>query len=74
MSKPIFIIRFPIEIKIEKLIEWNQELENKLHDYHVLGIIDSSVDKVEFECYNSPHTEIEFEQLKNKVYEMLYID
>ena len=74
MSKPIFIIRFPIEIKIEKLIEWNQELENKLHDYHVLGIIDSSVDKVEFECYNSPHTEIEFEQLKNKVYEILHIN
>jgi len=73
MSKPIFIIRFPFTSSRDKELfeEQYDGLVNKLYDYHVLALLDTSVRKVEFECYNSPHTEIEFEQLKNQILDTL---
>jgi hypothetical protein len=69
MSKPIFIIRFPFISNHDKskFETYYEHVSKQLNDYHVLSLIDNSVNKVEFECYNSPHTEIEFEELKQTV-------
>jgi sialic acid synthase SpsE len=69
VSKPIFIIRFPFISNHDKskFEAYYEHVSKQLHDYHVLSLIDNSVNKVEFECYNSPHTEIEFEELKQTV-------
>jgi|LakMenE18May11ns_1017448.scaffolds.fasta_scaffold9665596_2 hypothetical protein len=68
MSKPIFIIRFPYHVSLDKetFEQHYKHIGEQLSDYHVLAMIDSSVDRVEFECYNSEHTDIEFEQLKEQ--------
>jgi hypothetical protein len=71
MSKPIFIARIPINIDIKNIMDGLKNLDNLLNDYHFIPLRDSSVEKVEFECYNSPHTEIEFEELKKMVMEKL---
>jgi len=43
MSKPIFIIRYPIEAYEQlgrgKLLEMQQALDKQLHDYHVLHLV-----------------------------------
>lgn len=76
MSKPIFIIRFPhrpttneqdLKTVRENFETVANQISRQLSDYHVLAMIDSSVKKVEFESYNSNHTEIEFETLKEQV-------
>ena len=73
MSKPILIIRFPYikDLDREQFEHYYKQVGEQLPDYHVLSLIDSLAERVEFECYNSPHTEIEFEELKNKVMEMV---
>ena len=73
MSKPIFIIRFPYirDLHREHFERYYRQIGEQLHDYHVLSLIDSSVEKVEFECFNAPHTEIEFNNLKQMVMETL---
>ena len=73
MTKPIFIIKFPSVDETTKKIILQQyfSIENKLYDYHVLALIDSSVEKITFECYNSPHTEKEFNELKTELLKTL---
>ena len=72
MSKPILVIRFPYikDLDLEQFEHYNKQIGKQLPDYNVLSLIDSTVDRVEFECYNAPHTEIEFEELKKKVLEI----
>lgn len=48
-----------------------EHISNQLNDYHVLAIMDNFVESVTFECFNAPHTEIEFEELKYRVLELL---
>jgi hypothetical protein len=73
MSKPIFIVRFPYieNLDREQFESYYKQIGEQLPDYHVLSLIDSLAERVEFECYNSPHTEIEFEELKSMVGKML---
>jgi hypothetical protein len=73
MSKPIFIVRFPYikDLDREQFEHYYKQVGEQLPDYHVLSLIDSLAERVEFECYNSPHTEIEFEELKNNVMDMV---
>ena len=60
MSKPIFIVRFPIEKKqggfsFEKQGKWEnfkKLLNEKLDDYHVITTF-NEVKKIEFELYNT---------------------
>jgi hypothetical protein len=42
-------------------------------DYHVLIVVDNFTgnNNIKFECYNSPHTEIEFEELKEKILQVI---
>ena len=47
-------------------------IEKKIsEDYHLIYPIESGVEKIEFECYNSPHTDIEFEELKQNCIQVL---
>jgi hypothetical protein len=71
MSKPIFIVRIPASIEIDNIMNGLKNIGILLDDYHFIPLRDSSVERVEFECYNSPHTEIEFEELKKLVMEKL---
>jgi hypothetical protein len=73
MSKPIFIIRFPHAAinNEDKFLELYKQISEQLVGYHVLSLLDSSIQRVEFECYNAPHTDIEFEELKRIVVDML---
>ena len=75
MTKPIFIIRFPyIENPdiMEKYLKTYKEIGEQLSDYHVLCPMDSSVERVEFECYNAINaTDIEIEKLKQRVLEKI---
>ena len=71
-TKPIFVVRFPkslspldVENIKDKIITQQGFI---LEDYHVLVLRDPEyVGKVEFECFNSPYTEIEFNKLKEKL-------
>ena len=69
MSKPVFIIRFPfIEVNIDKYLEMYKQIGQQLSDYHVLCTMDNSVDRVEFECYNTINaTDKDIEELKQMV-------
>lgn len=66
ITKPILVVRFPLGSIDSKKIEEIafEDLQKKMDDYHVVGLRDNSVDRIEFECYNSPHTEIEFNNLR----------
>ena len=48
-----------------------EAISNQLNDYHVLAMMDNYVETVTFECFNAPHTEMEFEELKHRVLELL---
>jgi hypothetical protein len=73
MSKPIFVIRLPHTSNIDRetFKKVYKEIDEQLFDYHVLCLLDSKSERVEFECYNAPHTEIEFEELKKIVLEII---
>ena len=73
MSKPILVIRFPYsEAFIEGMPNIAERLERKIDDYHILPIMDDHTGgQIKFECFNSPHTEIEFEELKQRVLEAI---
>ena len=70
--KPIFVIRFPKSIPPEEVANIKNKITTTqgfiLEDYHLLVIRDLEyIGKVEFECYNSDCTEIEFNELKEKL-------
>lgn len=75
MSKPIFIVRLPksefTPDQIEK-IHYQLSCNNISQDYHILTMADDFTDgQTKFECYNAPHTEMEFEELQRRVLELL---
>lgn len=70
MSKPIFIMRCPASLGGDFAKDaWIKMKENPISDeYHILTIMDQYNDgNIKFECYNSPHTDIEFEELRDRV-------
>lgn len=75
MAKPIFIVRFPIEIinsqGKERFIEITEQLKHQLTDYHVLSLHENNIDKVQFECYNSDYNDIEFTKLQEDIQDRL---
>jgi|688.fasta_scaffold1070792_3 hypothetical protein len=79
MAKPIFILRCPsIKYTTEKgqelFKEQQRNLQEKLSDYHVLSLLDGTVNEHEVECYNVTNvTDIEIEELKQKVLDDLSI-
>jgi hypothetical protein len=78
MSKPIFIVRLPTSKYTPEIAE---ELSHRLNrktiaeDYHILVIVDEFTGgETKFECYNAPHTEMEFEELKRRVLMLMDTD
>jgi len=71
MSKPIFVVRLPLYTSDNELRSVLDGFEGHpvSQDYHVLTFRSSenTQDDVLFECYNSPHTEIEFDELKEMI-------
>ena len=71
MSKPIFVVRLPLYTSDNELKSVLDGFEGHpiSQDYHVLTFrsSDNRQDDVLFECYNSPHTEIEFDELKEMI-------
>lgn len=68
-AKPIFVCRIPYgsEITKDTASKIFEELQSKLTDYHLVGLFDSSVKRVEFECFNSEFTKKEFDELKTEL-------
>jgi len=75
MSKPIFIVRLPAKKYEPDMIDGIQErfsTSDISNDYHVLVMADAFTGgQTKFECFNAPHTEMEFEELKRRVLELL---
>jgi len=75
MSKPIFIVRLPIPRYTPASAEQIAERIKKhsiVDDYHVLVMADEFTGgETKFECYNAPHTEMEFEELQRRVLELI---
>jgi hypothetical protein len=69
MSKPLFIIRIPISADRETVSEQMDMLEKKLmKDYYLIPVRDSSVQRVEFECYNADNAQSkDIEEIKQMV-------
>lgn len=74
MSKPVFIVRFPNSTKSDDLNFAAQSLAEQgfYENYHCLIVKDRFEDgEIKFECFNSPHTEIEFKELQQRVLSLL---
>ena len=75
MSKPIFIVRLPektYEIDIIEGIQQRFNASDITNDYHVLVMADNYTGgETKFECYNAPHTDMEFEELRRRVLELI---
>jgi hypothetical protein len=75
MTKPIFIIRFPSNSSLDEVTASRSGIEESkdvMKDYHILVIKDKYEEgEIKFECYNSPHTEIEFEELKKQILKLI---
>ena len=74
MSKPIFIIRYPIEAMNQlgrgRLLEIQESLNTQLDDYHVLHLVESRAANatVQFEMYNCAEVDdIKYAELKQLV-------
>lgn len=69
-SKPIFIIRFPRNIPPREFMDMSTKISQTKEfndDYHILTIIDYESRNYSFEVHNSPHTETDFQELKDKL-------
>jgi hypothetical protein len=74
MSKPIFILRFPEQTEVSRLNQAAESLAKHgfYEDYHCLVIKDKFTGgEIKFECYNAPHTEMEFKELQERVLTLL---
>lgn len=72
MAKPIFIVKCPDVISRAELNSIAERLTNQLLDYHVLVINPPNTEDIEFEVLNAINaTDIEIEQLKEKVLEQI---
>lgn len=72
--KPIFIVRYPESAKLEDIRNASESLARMgiYEEYHTLVIKDQFTGgEIKFECFNAPHTEIEFIELKNRIISIL---
>ena len=67
-AKPIFVCTVPVTYTKERVDALYNELSYKLKDYHVLVYRDIMLKTVKFECFNCEVNNIEFEELKKKLY------
>ena len=74
--KPIFVIRLPQQSGMEENIEIIETVKRQFRndpiteDYHLLILVDR-VDGCQFECFNTPSTETEIEELQQYIIEKI---
>lgn len=68
-AKPILVIRFPLgAASISKIKNEISRLSEQMKDYHLLFLVDNSIERIEFECINALNAKDEdIEVLKRKV-------
>jgi hypothetical protein len=72
VSKPIFVIRFPLDVPAPVVQSNCKQIQTKFTDYHVLTLRDNRADRVEFECYSLQDVNTQdFENLKKDVLNLL---
>jgi len=72
VSKPIFVIRFPLDVPATVVYSDYEQIQTKFTDYHVLPLRDNRADRVEFECYSLQDVNTQdFENLKKDVLNLL---
>jgi hypothetical protein len=72
VSKPIFVIRFPLDVPATVVYSDYEQIQTKFTDYHVLPLRDNRTDRVEFECYSLQDANTQdFENLKKDVLNLL---
>lgn len=72
--KPIFLIRFPSSENIpnDKFKKHYELVSEQLPDYNVLALVESGIDRVQFECYNVINaTDKDIEELKELALKIL---
>jgi phosphoenolpyruvate carboxylase len=65
---PIFVVGFPMTIKGDQVDSFHEQLMKELKGYHVLAYRDNTIKTIKFECFNCEINEIEFNELKEKLY------
>jgi hypothetical protein len=75
--KPIFVVKLPQgDLSPMDIMEVIQRTKKHLdqdpisNDYHILVIADK-IDRIEFECFNTPSTETEIEELQKHLIEKI---
>lgn len=66
--KPIVVFRIPSNDTAEApgvVQRLQHNLSRQLYDYHVLLVVDKTVETWRIDCYQSPFTERQFNNLKN---------
>jgi hypothetical protein len=72
--KPIFIIRFPKNIPPREFMEMSNKISQTKEfndDYHILTIVDYENRNFSFEVHNAPTTETDFNELKEKLMQII---
>ena len=67
-AKPIFTCALPKSFSEERVDVIYNQLISRLKDYYILVYTDNSINSIKFECFNCEINEIEFNELKEKLY------
>jgi hypothetical protein len=71
--KPIFIVGFPSSLKTESINRQFYALQKELKGYYVIAYKDNTLLSVKFECFNCEINEIEFNELKDRLFKTIKI-
>lgn len=71
---PIFVVGFPKTINGEQVDLFHERLVKELKGYHVIAYRDNTLKAIKFECFNCEINEIEFEELKQKLYKTIKLE
>lgn len=69
--KPIFVVGFPKSSKEHDIERQFYKLQKELKGYYVLAYKDSTLKDVRFECFNCELNEIEYQELKEKLFKTI---
>jgi hypothetical protein len=75
MSKPIFVIAYPIDSNLsnESLNDITKGLELKLYDYHVIAYTASNIEAVEMKTLNADSaSDLDIIELKKEIEDQLF--
>jgi hypothetical protein len=69
--KPIFVVGFPSSLKTEAINRQFHALQKELKGYYVIAYKDNTLVSVKFECFNCELNEIEYHELKDKLFKTI---